>query len=158
MDILNNTLSVLRTHPYASASISLFLVSGLAALVLPTSVAGLFENSVFKILILVAVLVLLMSALSRYRVSAMANEISTTEPSGSDGQPPTGPQDVTEWSSKDGTNRLRLRGYDYVDQDVTNHLPGGHGDMELNANQGPSDPLVPDGYDGPSYSIVSDQL
>lgn len=188
MDTLNNALSVLRTNPYVSASTSLFLVlyAGLAAPALPASVAGLFENSVFKILILVAVLVLLkgqnittallvaigfvisMNTLSQYRVSAMASELSaskndpspapvptpvpTTDPSlGPDGTAPTGPIDVVEWSLKDGNNRLRLHGYDYEGQDATNHLPGGHGDMELNEMQQVS---TLDGYDGPSYATI----
>jgi hypothetical protein len=191
MDTLNNALSVLRTNPYVSASTSLFLVlyAGLAAPALPASVAGLFENSVFKILILVAVLVLLkgqnittallvaigfvisMNTLSQYRVSAMASELSalnppksdagtapvpapTTDPAlGPDGIAPTGPFDVAEWSLKDGNNRLRLHGYDYEGQDAANHLPGGHGDMELNEKQQVSD-ATPSGYDGPGYATI----
>jgi len=194
MDTLNNALSVLRTNPYVSASTSLFLVlyAGLAAPALPAHVAGLFENSVFKILILVAVLVLLkgqnittallvaigfvisMNTLSQYRVSAMAGELSalnppktgtgtdtdtgavpapTTNPSiGPDGIAPTGPFDVAEWSLNDGNNQLRLHGYDYEGQDATNHLPGGHGDMELNEKQQVSD--APGGYDGPGYATI----
>ena len=95
MDSVNNTLSALRANPYASAAVNLFLVlyAGLAAPALPSGIASLFENSLFKLAILVAVIVLVqgknlttgilvavgfvlsMGTLSRYRISTLANEM-----------------------------------------------------------------------------------
>ena len=96
---LNNNLSILRTNPYLSASINLFLVlyAGLAAPNLPASIAGLFEYPVFKILILTLVMVLVqgknwnmailiamgfsvsMMTLSRYRTASLVTELSGLE-------------------------------------------------------------------------------
>lgn len=139
MDVVNNTLSVLRTNPYVSSSVSLFLIlyAGLAAPALPASVAGLFEHSVFKTLIMVLILVLLreknfttallvaigfmvsMTTLSRYRARAMVTEFGSNNKD-------------TEWSANqgEGTNRVTLRGHEYVGSDEPNHLPGGHGPDE----------------------------
>jgi hypothetical protein len=200
MDRLNNTLSVLRTNPYVSSSVSLFLVlyAGLAAPSLPASVAGLFEHSVFKLLILTLVLVLLkgqnmtmallvsigfvvsMGTLSRYRVSAMANELSSLNPFakrgpthvsrdadpsfGPDGQSQSNPSNEAKWSSKDGVNRLNIRGYEYAGHDETNHLPGGHGNIDKNSKLQVAAPLHPDGkfsgaqdpdgYNGHSFATI----
>lgn len=158
MDVLNNTLSVLRTNPYVSSSVSLFLVlyAGLAAPALPASVAGLFEHSVFKTLIMVLILVLLreknfttallvavgfmvsMSTLTRYRAHAMARDLGA----GVDVQAPSGPIEDAEWSANegDGVNHVKLRGHDYVGPDEPNHLPGGHGPNET------------PGYDGGDFA------
>ena len=100
MDALFNTadnyLSVVRTNPYVSSSVTLFLVlyAGLAAPALPPSIAGLFEHSAFKLLILFMVLFLLknqepmmalmvavgfvisLNTLSKYRIFTMANELN----------------------------------------------------------------------------------
>jgi hypothetical protein len=93
---MDNALSVLRTNPYVSSSVSLFLVlyAGLAAPALPSRFAGLFEHSVFKLLILALVVILLqgknvtmgllvavgfvvsLGTLSRYRVFTMAGEFA----------------------------------------------------------------------------------
>lgn len=187
MDKLNNVLSVLRTNPYASATTSLFLVlyAGLAAPALPASIAGLFEHSVFKLLILVLILVLLkgqnvtvallvaigfvvsMGTLSRYRTFTMANELSRLNPWGKraddafgpDAQQPTGPINVSKWSSKNGVNRLNIRGYEYAGNDEPNHLPGGHGDMDKKAEQALEQDLDqaqehPTGYRGHSFATI----
>jgi len=173
MDNLNNTLSVLRTNPYISATTSLFLVlyAGLAAPALPASIAGLFEHSVFKLMILVMVLVLLkgknvtlallvsigfvvsMGTLSRYRVYTMANELSSLNQSkhkdqayGPEGQPPAIPSDVAKWKLDKGTNKLTIHGYEYAGNDEPNHLPGGHGDMENNNNIDVAAPMHPDKF------------
>ena len=102
MDSVNNTLSALRANPYASAAVNLFLVlyAGLAAPALPSGIASLFENSLFKLLILVAVIVLVqgknlttgilvavgfvlsMGTLSRYRISTLASEMVNLTGSG----------------------------------------------------------------------------
>jgi hypothetical protein len=157
MDRLNNALIVLRTNPYLSATVSLFLVlyASLAAPALPASVAALFEHSVFKMLIMALILVLVkgqnvtvallvavgfmvsMSTLSRYRLSSLWASRDTAF--GPDGQPQQTPQD-TKWSAKNRVNRLNIRGYEYADHDVENHLPGGHG------------PHEPEGYSVNSYA------
>lgn len=170
---MDKVLSVLRTNPYISSSVSLFLAlyAGLAAPALPANIAGLFEYGVFKLLILVLVLVLLkgqnitmallvsigfvisMGTLSRYRVFTMANELASFSPSasttsaksdaafGPDGQRVQVPGDAASWSSKDGVNRLNIRGYEYAGHDEKNHLPGGHD----------SDP---EGYSGHNFATI----
>jgi hypothetical protein len=102
MDSINITLSALRANPYASAGVNLFLVlyAGLAAPSLPSGIASLFENSLFKLAILVAVIVLVqgknlttgilvavgfvlsMGTLSRYRISTLASEMVNLTSSG----------------------------------------------------------------------------
>jgi hypothetical protein len=103
MDSVNTTLSALRANPYASAAVNLFLVlyAGLAAPSLPSGIASLFENSLFKLAILVAVIVLVqgknlttgilvavgfvlsMGTLSRYRISTLASEMVNLTGTGS---------------------------------------------------------------------------
>lgn len=110
LNVVDSSLSVLRTNPYASGATTLFLVlyAGLAAPALPASVAGLFEHSLFKLLILTLVLLLVknqnpttailvavafvvsMNTLSKYRVFTMANDLSNlvgSAPSGKVAKP-----------------------------------------------------------------------
>lgn len=184
---LNQSLDVLRTNTYASAATSLFLVlyAGLAAPDLPPGIAGLFEYSAFKFLILVMVVIFLqnknptlavlvavgfvvsMGTLSRYRVFTMANELSSLVPGsgskksateaavnarGPNGQPQRGPSNVAKWGSKNGTNSVTLRGYDYVSDDNKNHLPGGHGAMTPGLVQ--SQGVGPVGYTGGRHATI----
>ena len=60
---------------------------------------------------------------------------------GPDGRSPVGRQDA-EWSSKNGINHLKIRGYEYAGHDEVNQLPGGHG------------PQDPEGYSGHSYAEI----
>jgi hypothetical protein len=106
------------------------------------------QNITHALLLAICFVVSLIT-LSRYRVVTMANELNALsplsprgspqehEPSasfGPDGQRPQVPSEVATWSSKNGINRLSIRGYDYAEHDEANHLPGGHGDMEKNMN------------------------
>lgn len=94
-DPLNKSLSVLKTNQYISSAVTLFLVlyAGLAAPVLPSHIAGLFDYRLFKLAVLFLVLVLLkgqnhltallvsvgfvvsMNTLTKYKVFTMANEM-----------------------------------------------------------------------------------
>ena len=98
MDVLriaDSYLAVLHTNVYVSGVVTLFLVlyGAMAAPALPVGLASLFENSLFKLLILVLVLVvrnynptmavlvaigfvISMQTLSKYRIFTMANELS----------------------------------------------------------------------------------
>ena len=96
LNSIDNALSVVRTNPYVSSVVSLFLVlyAGMAAPALPARFAGLFEHSSFKLMILFLVLLLLknnnpttallvaigftvsLNTLSKYRVFTMANDLS----------------------------------------------------------------------------------
>lgn len=94
INVADKYLSVLHTNPYVSGALGLFLVmyAGMAAPALPASIAGLFENSLFKLAILSLVLimrnynptlailvaigfVISMNTLSNYRIFAMASEL-----------------------------------------------------------------------------------
>ncbi len=104
MDALTNALtridtsiSVVRTNPYIASAVTLFLIlyASLAAPALPASLAGLFEHSTFKLLVMIMILYLVknqdittallvaiclslsLNTLSKYRVFTMANELST---------------------------------------------------------------------------------
>ncbi len=95
LKIADSYLSVLHTNSYVAGAVTLFLVlyGAMAAPALPPMVATLFENPVFKMLILMLVLVvrnynptmailvavgfvISMQTLSKYRIFTMANELS----------------------------------------------------------------------------------
>ena len=95
LKIADSYLSVLHTNAYVAGAVTLFLVlyGAMAAPALPPMIAMLFENPVFKMLILVLVLiirnynptmavliaigfVISMQTLSKYRIFTMANELS----------------------------------------------------------------------------------
>lgn len=88
-------LSVLHTNPYVYATLTIFLIlyAGMAAPKLPPYIASLFENTIFKVLIMflilavrnynptVALLVAVgflisMQTLSKYRIFTMANDLN----------------------------------------------------------------------------------
>jgi hypothetical protein len=156
LQMLENNLNVLRTNPYISSTLTLFLVlyAGLAAPQLPTFIAKLFEHAIFKMLILVSVLVLIqgrnygmalmvavgfvvsMNTLSRYHNFTLANHLfgsevkktSDVESSsyGPDGQSVSESRDV-KWQHNGDEHTVNLRGFQYTHKDEPNHLPGGHG-------------------------------
>lgn len=173
VNVLNNSLSVLRTNPYLSGGINLFLVlyAGLAAPNLPASIAGLFEYPLFKLLILALLMVLVqgqnwstailvavgftvsMMTLSRYRSFTLANELSSLGSTdnydsswGPNGQKVDGSTQEAQWSSKQGVNHTKLRGFHYSVGNEANLLPGGHGDMAENATKVAAAPLHDDGH------------
>ena len=95
LGLADSYLSVLHTNVYVSGVVTLFLVlyGAMAAPSLPVGLAALFENSLFKLLVLVLVLVvrnynptmavlvaigfvISMQTLSKYRIFTMANELS----------------------------------------------------------------------------------
>lgn len=120
--------------------------------------------------------VISMGTLSRYRVFTMANELSglgsgsgssddsenekkdaaaaesVVKARGPNGQPKGSPSNVATWKSKDGTNHVTIRGYDYVSDDNKNHLPGGHGAMEPGLVQ--SQQVGPVGYTGGRHATI----
>lgn len=94
---LDTSISVVRTNPYIASAVTLFLIlyASLAAPALPASLAGLFEHSTFKLMVMILILYLVknqdittallvaiclslsLNTLSKYRVFTMANELST---------------------------------------------------------------------------------
>lgn len=176
MDALNKALKTLKDNPYASTGVTIFLslYAGLAAPNLPPRIAGLFEHSLFKLLINALILVFLlghnyklailvaigfvvsMHTLSKYRIFAMAQDLTGlnlhTNP---DGRSPRGNIEEAQWGAKDGINRTKLRGFEYVVKNETNLLPGGHGDMKQNAIG--ADKVLKSqlkGYTGHSLAII----
>lgn len=172
-------LSVLHSNPYVSGSVGLFLVlyAGMAAPKLPAQIAGLFENSLFKLLILSMVLVvrnynptlailvavgfvISMNTLSNYRIFAMANELDSIISS------PT-LQKATGLQQKHSIHSGRAEEPKHVNGAVGG-THGTHGDMK--ANQGTSagwlngmspEGLKENGYDGDalaSYGMPGSQI
>lgn len=158
MDIfktLNGTLSVLRTNPYLFASINLFLIlyASFAAPNLPANIAGMFENPIFKLLIMTLLMIfvhgrnwttailvavgftLSMMTLSRYRTSTLGQQLSSlgfgmdkhANSWGPNGQPVDGSTQEAHWGRKSGVNHIKLRGHHYSVKNEPNLLPGGHG-------------------------------
>ena len=95
LKVADSYLSVLHTNVYVSGVVTLFLVlyGALAAPALPPIAARMFENQLFKFMILALVLVvrnynptmamliavgfvISMQTLSKYRIFTMANELS----------------------------------------------------------------------------------
>ena len=143
---LDKSLSVIRTNPYLSGFITLFLVlyAGLAAPSLPANIAVLFEHNLTKIVFMSLMLILLrgqntgmalllamgfiisMNTLSTHRTfnkvhdmaKSFADDLSTPDIS------------KTRWTSDGSTHTVQLRGNVYEYKDVENLLPGGHGNMD----------------------------
>jgi hypothetical protein len=155
----DQSLSVLRTNPYLSGIVTLFLIlyAGLAAPALPPQIAMLFDSSVVKVLMLSLMLILLrgqtpglalllaigfvvsMHTLSTYRMFGMVHDAASAAVVVN--QPITdvpyakvepGPISTVAWESKGDHHKVQLRGFTYEHQDIKNLLPGGHGNLDEN--------------------------
>lgn len=129
MNKVNQVLNLLRNNQYVSAAAGLALVTYVhkAAPALPSVLEDVMDNVVGKAVYLTLVLVVLGRV--QLKVAAVAAVAVVAV--------------MTLLSGSGLTNKLVLRGHEYVGHDTLNHLPGGHGHVA--------------GYDGGAYASMGSQ-
>ena len=125
---------ILSSNSKLSAALTVALVLYLAVLApqLPAVVAGLFESSIFKMLVALCVVALLynknyglaivlavafllsMTTVSRYRIAALNQEL-TGMPSSKEYSTDVelGPGNVASWSNNGKSSSIKIRGHTY---------------------------------------------
>lgn len=165
--------------PALPASVAGLFEHSVFKLAILTLILMLLRNQDFTTAMFVAIaFVVSLSTLSKYRVFSMASELSVGSRSGSevssflpkspnkaygpDGLPTVDPVEESRYTSDGGHHETRLRGHDYAHDDNTNHLPGGHGDLEKNIAEAVQNPMYPvlsgemalPGYDGHGHASI----
>jgi multisubunit Na+/H+ antiporter MnhF subunit len=127
-------LESLRANSQVSTALTVALVVYLAALApqLPPVLANMFESSLFKMLVLLALVALLykenyvlavimavafllsMNTVSRYRINALSQEL-TGMPSSKEYSTDVelGPGNIARWSNNGDTSSIQIRGHTY---------------------------------------------
>jgi hypothetical protein len=138
MDSINQLMTLAKKD--AGINTLLVIYSLLVVPNLPRSVLQMMDGTLVKVMLLVlavflfnkkmwltAGLVLISYGMSMYMLSKHHHlDVENTVPLDAEYQ---GETHAVQWDSHDGINRFRHHGKVYEHQDVTNLLPGGHGNM-----------------------------